>query len=402
MRVWALIAVLICCTGLGFGQAPTSAQIKELQDLQSTIKELETRLAALKAEMASVPSVPATAPPEPDAQPKPIAVQEVAVEGGDETELPVDLSGYLSLRYMDDNSSSGVGSFQSNALSLFLGKQLGRWRYFSEVEFEYAPNYVGSGSATSTARGEILTETVWLSYTKSDALTFTAGQLLVPAYWRVHHYPSTTLTVQNPLIDKRIFPADIVGGMVGGSAYFDFGGLEYGAYLGNGRGSDPGKKDVDDHKATGARFVYHAPSKGRMRALELGTHWYHDKVSATDREHIIGFESRFEAGRYSFLGEYARANIGAPGRPRTMFREGLYLQPSVRLGNRTYGFYRFDRLNFDNRVAHANDAVRHSLGTTFRPRPAVSLKLELYRTLPENRATSRTDGVAAGLAVFFK
>lgn len=227
------------------------------------------------------------------------------------------------------------------------------------------------------------------------------GYMFVPTYWQVHHYPSLTLTVSDPLIHKQVFPAAFTGAMVHGSKYFEDGGMTYSLFAGNGRGPDLGRSDVNDHKATGGKFVAHVPNRRFFDTLDLGVIWYRDKLANRDRESIYGFESRIEKGRLGFLGEFAHGDINLDGGPRRFFREGYYLQPSLRLGGPLRFVYRYDTFNADSRLADgATD--RHSIGLNFRPRPTVSLKLEFNRYRPEARERATSHGVAAGVAFFFQ
>ena len=390
---------------LAFGVAwPAVAQTanNEKEALETEVRELRKRISVLEQELRVVEERLSAAAPAP--APTQAVASEIPSDSQNDTKssLPVDVSGYLSLRYFNDTSSEGVGSFQAHDVSLFFGKKLGNWRYFSEIEFEYAPGHSAAENSFSSARGLVMVETAWLNYTHRDWLKVSSGILLVPTYWRVHHYPSVTLSVQNPLIDKRIFPADVVGGMVHGSKYFESGGFDYSFYVGNGRGPDPGRKDFDDHKATGGTFLVHVPNRNFFETLDVGVQWYRDKLNPLERENIYGFETRMEKGSHGFLGEFAHANIGRNDGPSSFFREGFYLQPWYRLSPKVRLFYRYDKLNFDSRFSHGNDASRHTTGINVRPIPSVSLKLELHRSRSDNQAISGFYGLAAGVALFLQ
>lgn len=380
---------------------PQTLQPEQRQALELEIQTLREKLRLQQAQLDSLEkrlresTAPAALPPPPPAAEAGEALPEP------EAPPPMDLSGYYSFRYFNDTRPAQPGAFQAHVASLFFGKKMGRWRFFSEVEFEYAPAFEGNGLSLSPQRGEVVLETVWLNYGRHDWLNARAGLLLVPTYWRIHHYPSTTLTVQNPLIDQAIFPGDIVGAMVHGSRYFADGGLDYTWYAGNGRGPNPGRTDADDHKATGGNFVVHVPTRHFFQTFDLGVQWYSDKLSGEEREGIYGFESKIEKGPLGFLGEFAHANIGAAHRSRKLFREGYYLQPWWRVGRRTHLVYRYDLLNFDSRTVHSTDFHRHTVGVNFRPVPTVSLKLEFNRYRPEG-GPGGYRGVAAGLAFFFQ
>ena len=366
------------------GQTERQALEEEIRQLREKLRLQQGQLDALEKRLSA--QEPAPNPPLPEAPSSP----------------PMDLSGYYSFRYLNDTRPASPGSFQSHVASLFFGKQMGKWRFHSEAEFEYAPVFEGNGASVTSARGEVLLETAWLNYSHQDWLNARAGLLLVPTYWRVHHYPSTTLTVENPLIDKQIFPASIVGTMIHGSRYRGEAGVDYTFYVGNGRGADPGRQDSNDHKASGGTFLVHVPHRQLFDTLDLGLQWYRDKLAGGERERIYGFESRIEEGRAGFLAEFAHADIGPSAGSRRWFREGYYLQPSFRVTPRTHLLYRYDRLNYDSRLSHSRDLSRHTVGLNFRPVPTISLKLEFQRYLPEDRNRERYSGLAAGIAFFFQ
>ena len=413
IRRFFLFSLLVL--GSSFLAAQESGK-DDSESLRQKVDELEKRLLEQQQELEEVRDLIAekeNQPPSgvggPQAEAPPgrqpssdVLIAESGLADEAETSLPLDLSGYFSGRYFDDSRSDSHSRFQAHVVSLFLGKTLGRWKFFSEVEFEYAPKFDADGEGFSTSRGEVLLETAWLDYEHRDWLNTRAGYMLVPTYWRVHHYPSITLTVSNPLMDKRIFPASITGVMGHGSKYYETGGFTYSLFMGNGRGPDPGRRDVNDHKAVGGKFVAHLPSGHRLDTLDLGVISYRDKLENGERENIYGFESRIEKGRLGFLAEFARANIEPNGGGLRYFREGYYLQPWVRLTRQLRVVYRYDTLDFDSRVSHKRDAERHTFGLNFRPRPTVSLKVEYNRYKPEALTGQNYHGVAAGVAFFFQ
>ena len=314
----------------------------------------------------------------------------------------MDLSGYYDGRFFDDSRSSSHSRFQQHALSLFFGKTLGNWTFHSEVEYEYAFKFDGDGKELSELRGELNLETAWVNYTHSDSLQARTGYILFPTYWRVHHYPSLALTVNNPLIDKRIFPSAFTGIMTHGSQYIGDGGVTYAVMMGNGRGPDLGRSDVNDHKATGEKLLVHLPSENFFNVLDFGILLYQDKHENRDRESVYGFETRIEKGD---LGSWVNSPMPISTRITGLvnsFAEGFYLQPWVRVARRFHVVYRYDTLNFDNRISHSRDLSRHTFGLNFRPRPQVSLKLEFNRDSPESAFRPAFSGVAAAVTLFFQ
>ncbi len=415
-RPLALVILILPAIFGWLAAAPVRAQDRPPKDLSDRVAALEKLLRsqheeieALKAELELRPREAQRAAPAPagaaDPAPAPgptIAAPVIELARELDQPRPVDISGYFNTRYFNDSRPRSPGRFQAHVVSLFFGKELGKWRFFSEFELEYAPKFAGDGSELSTSRGEILLETAWLNYLHRDWLNSRVGYLLVPTYWRVHHYPSIALTVTNPLIDKRIFPGALTGVSVEGSKYLGEAGFSYALFGGNGRGPDQGRSDVDDHKATGGKFLFHAPTGGVFDVFDAGMISYRDKLSSGERERIYGFESRIEKGRLGFLGEFAHADISPSQSGRAFFREGFYLQPWVRVSRRAHLVYRYDTLNFDSLRPHSRNARQHLFGVNYRPIPTLSLKLEFQRQRSRGRQGSAYNGFAAGAAFFFE
>ena len=158
---------------LAFGVAwPAVAQTanNEKASLETEVQGLRKRISVLEQEFRVVEERLRAAAPAP--VPTQAVASEIPSDSQNDTKssLPVDVSGYLSLRYFNDTSSEGVGSFQAHDVSLFFGKKLGNWRYFSEIEFEYAPGHSAAENSFSSARGLVMVETAWLNYTHRDWL----------------------------------------------------------------------------------------------------------------------------------------------------------------------------------------------------------------------------------------
>ena len=245
-----------------------AAALNAATEAGPTVEDRASPPAAWVSESAVVPS-------------EPPSIQATSAEG--EEPQGMDLSGYYDGRFFDDTRSSSHSRFQQHALSLFVGKTMGGWTFHSELEFEYAVKFDGDGRELSELRGELNLETAWLNYAHSDALQARTGYILFPTYWRIHHYPSLALTVNSPLIDKRIFPQAFTGIMTHGSKYFGAGGVTYALLMGNGRGPDLGRQDVNDHKATGEKLLVHVPSRNFFKVLDLGVLLYQDKLENRDR-----------------------------------------------------------------------------------------------------------------------
>jgi hypothetical protein len=223
--------------------------------------------------------------------------------------------------------------------------------------------------------------------------TLRGGILITPNYWRLHSYPSTTMTVQTPLLYETVFPPNVAGIMIHGSKYFEDNGFTYTVYAGQGR------EFLDTHHnsrgAVGASFIGHLPSRHWFDTFDIGIHHYRDQIDQ-GRRTIWGLESRIERGRFGFLSEFAHSRIGS--RHERDLVQGYYLQPWVRLEGQVYGVYRYDRLNPGGGTSKQE---RHTIGVLFRPLPAVALKVEWSRYPAEDALPAR-NGLAAGVSIFVR
>ena len=338
--------------------------------------------------------------------------------------LPVEVSGYFSLRQMRGEDSSRTG-FLEYAGSLFLSRTYKRWNIHSELNVEHSPDFDGDGILFGPKNVGAHLHTAWINYAYRDWLNARGGVLHVPTYWRTHRYQSTTLTVEEPLIDLRVFPSAIIGGMIHGSSYFGESGLTYSLYSGGGllggRGFDnhsslPNEEssapegvmtpessipELKNSRAMGGTFTYHFPSHQFFQHLDFGVHRLQISYAGGSRQSINGFDLEVEKKRLSFLGEYAHASVIGAEASQRLFREGYYLQPSWRIRPKLFGVYRFDSFGEGNRSESPSKVRRQTAGLTFRPIPTVSLKLEYVRHRFNNIDSEAHNGVSFGAVYYF-
>lgn len=148
--------------------------------------------------------------------------------------LPFELAGYVNFRYLNDDALQEHKFFREYSASLFLSKTIGRWRFHSEFNANTSPEYDSDGIHLFPRRPSLSVklDSAFVNYNQRDWLQVQAGFLFIPTYWRMHRYQSTTLTVDEPLIDQNLFPTALKGGAVYGDKYFEDGGVSYVVYAG--------------------------------------------------------------------------------------------------------------------------------------------------------------------------
>jgi len=299
--------------------------------------------------------------------------------------FPIEIAGYLSFRSLRDDDLQQDRVYREYSGSLFLSKTLNRWRFHAEFNANSAPGYDGNGIFLLPQRPSlgVKLDSAFVNYTFSDSLQVEAGYVFIPTYWREHRYQSTTLTVDDPLIDQNVFPTALKGGMVHGDRYFGDGGISYMVYGGLDQQTEfqAGRAGLktEGARAVGGKLIVHLPNKQFFDTLDVAVHVLRRYPSVQDRDDIYGTELIARKWRVEVLAEFAHASLDIVRGSRTYIRQGFYIQPSYRITRKLFAVARYDRVDHDSRFADESSQTRQSAGLTFRPIPAVSVKLEADR-----------------------
>jgi hypothetical protein len=347
-------------------------------------------------------SAPELAPPAPQ-EPAPSAADKLAPP-------PLDVAGYFAGRNLESDDLADRSSYREYSGSIFLSKTIGRWLFHSEINANTAAEWDSEGMHLfpATSHLSVKLETASVNFNWRDSLQLQAGFLFVPTYWRTHRYQSTTLTVDEPLIDQAIFPTAFTGAMVHGDKYFDEGGVSYQFYGGSAQQANFEDAtagvagDLTRSRAVGGKMVWHLPSRHLFNTLDVGFHAHRALNSDTSRTQIYGTDLNVEIGPIQLLGAFEDASIGVSPTQAGYYRQGYYLQPSYRIAPPLFAVARLERLNRDSRDPEVNRMGKLSLGLTYRPVPAVSVKLEADRYEPARGRLSPYYGVGAALVYFFR
>lgn len=339
----------------------------------------------------------------------------------------VGLNGYYNFRFFNDGSPT-VSAFQQHHLGVLMGKQLGRFNFFMELELQNVPHHrpvvqageevegeahaEGEEARTTpgedvSGEGQVAVENAWMEYNHGRYFNIRVGKQLSPQYWWQNHYPNLTLSTTLPIYLRELFPPELVGVMVYGTATRPVGTSEfavtYKLYAANNQVEGSELADRRDGKAWGGRVQVRLPAAGALRRLDVAADIYRGHVSLTDEtlvdDRVWGVEGQLEIDRFLLQTEYAQ------GRSEGSTRLGYYIQPAVRLHEDWVTFYRAERLE-SPRLQQAE--LRHLVGVNFRPFPQIAFKAEYYRALPRVRsfiphADERRpyNGIATGAVFFF-
>jgi hypothetical protein len=246
-----------------------------------------------------------------------------------------------------------------------------------------------------------------MEYNHNRLFNVRVGKQLAAQYWWQNHYPNLTLSTDQPIYLRELFPPELVGVMVHGSAAKPSGQSEisvgYKVYLSNNQFEGNSQADLRDGKAWGGRVQVRLPTGGRLKRFDVAGDVYRGQIALATRElvddHVFGVESQIELDRFQLQAEYAR------GRTLGATRYGYYVQPAVSWHEDWTTFYRIEELD-SPRIHRAE--VRHLTGLNYRPYPQIAVKGEYYRALPQHRSFITPDeqlkpynGFAAAAVFFF-
>jgi hypothetical protein len=388
-------------------RAEVAAQQAAMAKLLARIDALEKKLgeAATKADL--------------DEEAK---TQQDAVNSVRETLLgKVNISGYSNFRFHSDEPEV-PSAFQLDHLGVILGKQLGRFNFLAELEFQNVAHHAESVSdetgeesgeeheaveADISGEGQVAVENAWMEYNHNRYLSLRVGKQLSPQYWWQHRYPNLTYSTAPPIYLRELFPPELVGAMVRGQVTRPVGnselGVGYSFYAANNNFEGNSQADLRNGKAWGGRVQVRLPTSDLVRKLDVAADIYRGERGESAEEfhedNVIGFEGQLEVSRLLFNGEYAR------GESEGLIRTGYYLQPAVQLHPDWLSFYRLEQL-VSPRLLQAER--RHLLGVNYRPFAQIALKAEYYRSIPLIRSfieaeeeRKRFNGFAAAAVFFF-
>ncbi len=409
-RLFCLTAlVLLVGGGPAWAQQDEIARLRaELVGQQAAIAQLLQRIDALEKKQAL-----AVTKDELEDEAK---TQQDSVNSVRETLLSkVNVNGYSNFRFVKDGSEQ-PSAFQLDHLGLFLGKQLGRFNFLTEIELQNVPHHAEAAegeegsegeSADISGEGQVAVENAWMEYNHNRYFGVRVGKQLSPQYWWQNRYPNLTYSTDAPIHIRELFPPELVGAMVRGTVARPVGtsefGVGYALYAANNNFEGNSQADLRDGKAWGGRVQLRFPTGGALKRLDVAADIYRGHTGHAGEEleedRVTGFEGQLEVSRFLLKAEYAR------GESEEQTRSGYYVQPAIQLHPDWLTFYRVEQLE-SPRLQRAER--RHLGGLNYRPFSQVALKLEYSRTVPLKRSfinseheRKRYNGFATAAVFFF-
>ncbi|HUP41480.1 MAG TPA: hypothetical protein VM115_15250 [Vicinamibacterales bacterium] len=395
-RIFFCIAAMLFLVGV----RPGAAQQNELASLRAEIAKQQVVISQLlrRIEALEKPAMPAPAGLQ-DVQDELKATEDSVNSLRETVNSKVNLNGYYNFRFSVDGSEEPM-AFQQHHLGVLMSKQLGKFNFLMELELQNVPHHpeiTGEGDEHEEAdaaeeglesdisgEGQVAVENAWMEYNHNRLLSVRVGKQLSPQYWWQNHYPNLTLSTALPIYLRELFPAELVGVTVQGSAASLVGASEFGVgykfYVANNNFEGNSRTDRRDGKSWGARGQLRFPTGGALRRFDVAADVYRGHVGLSNKEladdNVVGFETQLEISRFLLQTEWAR------GKSLEMTRTGYYVQPAIRLHEDWMSFYRIEELD-SPRIRRAER--RHIAGLNYRPYPQIALKGEFYRSQPLDR-----------------
>jgi hypothetical protein len=401
-RSFFFMAVMLFVVGV----RPGAAQQNELASLRAEIAKQQVVISQLlqRIEALEKPTSPAPAGLQ-DLQDD-IKAQEDSVNSLRESvNSKVNLNGYYNFRFSVDGSDEPM-AFQQHHLGVLMAKQLGKFNFLMELELQNVPHHPEIASegdehpegeaekdpeSDISGEGQVAVENAWMEYNHNRLLSVRVGKQLSPQYWWQNHYPNLTLSTTLPIYLRELFPAELVGVTVQGSAASPVGTSEFGVgyklYVANNNFEGNSRTDRRDGKSWGARGQLRFPTGGVLRRFDVAADVYRGHIGLANKEladdNVVGFETQLEISRFLLQTEWAR------GKSLEMTRTGYDVQPALRLHEDWMSFYRIEELD-SARIRRAER--RHIAGLNYRPYPQIAFKGEFYRAQPLEREFNHAEG----------
>jgi len=234
-------------------------------------------------------------------------------------------------------------------LSLFVGWESGRWRFFSEIEFGELLA-VSNGKSLSTRHAYVDVERFYMDYQFEDVFKVRGGKFLTPiGRWNLIHAAPLVWTTSTPMVVKVPFPMHQTGGLAYGNLNVLGKQLSYAVYGGGGNDVDFGdhneSNDYNFRDTVGVRLYHDLPGK-----LQLGFSYAHftERFLMPGQKNLLGLDVFWAHKRYEVSGEFAyRFGGGSDGlvkdaRSGNPNLWGLYLQGVAPLVDGLFAVARYE------------------------------------------------------------
>lgn len=305
----------------------------------------------------------------------------------------VSVSGYFDMEYIDADSGSAP-FYRQHHLNLMLAHEVDIYKFFSEIEFEDAPD-IDYGRTPDTApvgQGRVFVERAYADAMFSNYFNLRMGQMLHSSLYYENHYPSLTHNITDPSMvkaGKRIFARNIKG-------ISAFGEIAAGAYYGlwTGRGPSTLTTTANVYES-GTDMGYRIGYKRKSGSMEYDLAYkgadYHDATGSTSqvdaRIAATGLEMSLTAGAFTLWAEMGSTSYDVS--PSTNDQTTFYAIASyaINLGDKGE-ISPFVMMDSYETEAYTTAKKQTAVGVSFKPLPNITYKAEYLKVADYN------DGIA--------
>ncbi len=292
-----------------------------------------------------------------------------------------DISGYFDMAMVAPKGKSTY--YRQQHLNLIMQHQMNKFKFFSELEFEDAPDLdIGrTTGALGDGRGRLFMERAYGEVALSSNDSLRMGQMLAPTHYYLNHYPSVIVNYTNPLTFKTIFTYNELGIMLLGVRN----GFQYNVWTGKGPVVAGAENESGDN--FGAKLGYTYSSKSLEWSLNfLGESYYlGDNASngmAKKSDMALGAEFIMTYDHFTLWSEFGTRDMKATTATNKNKMTAYYLQGSYAVDLQSHGelipFLMLDGYKQKETTGNveAKAIQRTTVGLNYRPIPTISWKLE--------------------------
>ncbi len=322
--------------------------------------------------------------------------------------------GYFDLEAMVSNKDrqSKIWSFDQHHLNFISIYHLDdQFRLFIETEWEHGISLEANGVGS----GKIYLAQGWLEYSHSRALRFQMGKILIPfgkyglTYDATPTYLSTFLPaavygkhVNSAGFRDRLFAKWLTGLQIAGVFNLSEWGLEYFAYITNGRGPMPAEKDNNPNKGTGGRIILTSPGYNHI----FGLSYYSDRDGTAHNtlQQSLGLDSEINFSNFKLEMEtiFTRGQmVNDDSTLKNQYQNGtgFYVQGSYALRDIWVPFLRFDHFDPDQNGS-LNPYESITAGLNISLTPSVYWKMEMTRVASDHASRQYAEWVTSVAVAF--
>jgi hypothetical protein len=211
----------------------------------------------------------------------------------------------------------------------------GRWQFFSELDYQ---NLLRNHAINDSEGDRYLAlERFYADYAFSETATLRIGKFLTPiGRWNVIHATPLVWTTSRPLITTNVFPGNVTGLMVSGTAPMGSTGFDYSVYASRNSELRPNPAQDTFRESVGGRIVLPLPCEVR---LGLSFSSFDQKSHQGENKRLLGMDFFWSRDRYELSGEgvYRFSDNG-----RDWDERGAFVQGVAPLGEKLYAVGRFE------------------------------------------------------------